>query len=197
MYRYSNYTVNLQLFTVILSEAKGHFSVILFPEQQHIFTVICCVIITVRQGRYQSVEDVPVNKGAGFGNNIFEVCGIDIAAYEQNFNMIAFHSVCEGAGKVNFFYTAQVFDHVIQQFINAQMLAHQALYIGEKRVFGVGGKEFAVAFGVGGKQPCLLEAVELDAYGIGRFAEFSFKTTKVSFGVAVQEELKQQLNTCF
>ena len=140
------------------------------------------------QHGHQVVKDIFINKLAGFGNDIFEVLGIDGTANEEDFDIGAFLSVGEGTGEIYFFYFAQVFYYLVNKLVDAQVLAHKALYVRKEGVAGIGGKEFAVTFGVGGKQSGLFEAVKLKADGVCRFAEFSFETAQVCFGTAVQEE---------
>ena len=149
------------------------------------------------QHSHQVVKDIFIDKLAGFGDDIFEVLGIDVAANEEYFDIGAFLSAGEGTGEIYFLYFAQVFDYLVDKLVDAQVLEHKALYIGEEGVAGIGGKEFAVSFGVWGEEAGFFETVELDADGIGWFAEFSFEATQICFGAAVQEEFEQELYAGF
>ena len=149
------------------------------------------------QHGHKVVKDIFIDKLAGFGNDFFEVEGIDGTANEKDFDIGALLSMGEGTGEVHFFYFAQVFDYLVNNLVDAQVLAHKALYVGKERVAGIGGKEFAVAFGVGGKESGCFEAVKLKADGVCRFAEFSFEAAQVGFCTAVQEEFEQEFDAGF
>ncbi len=170
---------------------------ILLPKKKQVFISQVCKVSIELQNGYQFVQYIFMYKFAGFGNNIFEVGGVNGSANQKYFDIGALLSVGKGIGEVYFFHFAQVLNYLFNQLVDAKVFMHEALYIGEKRVLSVGSKKLALAFGMGSKKAGMFKAVQLEAYGIGGFAEFSFESAQVSFGAGVQEELEQELDTGF
>ena len=59
---------------------------------------------------------------------------------------------------------------------------------------GVGPKELLVAVDLGGEEAGLLELVELEADAVSALPKLGFQVAQVRPGIAVEEELQQQLD---
>ena len=145
-------------------------------------------------GCEDEVADLSGYKWLGFANEGFEVVEIDVGTHDDEVQFFRVEAAGKVADEVDFFGPAEVDDHAFDDAVDAGIFAHEAVDVGEERVFFVGLKHLAVAFGVGFEEAGFFEAVELEAYGIGAVAEFSFETTQIACGAGVQEELQHELD---
>jgi hypothetical protein len=82
-------------------------------------------------------------------------------------------------------------EHRIDDGVDAHIFKQKVVDVVKKSMSGVGFVILTVPLGRRFQQSGFLKTVELYAYGIGRFPEFTFKASQVSFCLAVNEELHQ------
>ena len=138
-----------------------------------------------------------MDQGSGFINNVLKIFQVDFSTNEEKIDRICIFSPCEITRDISFLNGSQVSEHLIYDLVEANILAEDVVDIGEKGMVDICLKDFPVLFFARNQQSCLLEAVQLKPDGIGRFVEFRFQDPQIGFGVAVQEEPEQQLNTRF
>ena len=135
--------------------------------------------------------------GLGAGYEAFQVVEVGVLSHDDEVELVGVEAAGEVADEVDFVGLAEVVDHAFDDVIDAGILAHEAVDVGEEGVLFVGLEDFAVLLGVCFEQAGFFKAVELQAYGIGAVAKLSFEATQIARAGSVQEELQHEFDAGF
>ena len=117
---------------------------------------------------------------------------VGVVANDDDVKFLRVEAAGEVTDEVHFVGLAQVVYHIVDDTVDAGILAHEALYVGEEGVFFVRLKHLAVAIALCFEQTGLLQPVQLDPQAIGALIELFAQPTEVAGAGGVQKELQQQ-----
>lgn len=173
---------------VIQSTAKECFtrqrifspSVSFFPDLEEFFLVEEWALGFELVGGEDEVANFAGDHGLGAGYEAFQVVEVGVLSHDDKVELVGVEAAGEVADEVDFVGLAEVVDHAFDDVIDAGILAHEAVDVGEEGVLFVGLEDFAVLLGVCFEQAGFFEAVEFDADAIGALVEFFTQSTEVS-----------------
>lgn len=148
-------------------------------------------------GGEDGAGDVAVDELFGFGGEAFEVVEVDVVAHEHQFDTSAVAPHGHVAGEVSLGYVADPADHLLNEAVDAGVLAQDAGDVVEQRMAAVGAEHLAVLLHPRHQQSALLEAVQLEPYGIGALAEFLGQPAKMAVYFGGEEELGEDFEAGF
>lgn len=109
-----------------------------------------------------------------------EVGQIDIIAYNGHIDDGAFDAAGPVAGEVYGVYFTEFGHHIVDDVVDAYVVADHGLNGRKEGVFDIDPVHFLIAFMGGVEQTGFFEAVEFDANGVGTFAKFTFQSTQIT-----------------
>ncbi len=176
--------------------SNGHHSTLfrVRPQQQRLRVELFAVQFGVFPGVVDQVTDLAVDQLLNLIDQANEVGFVDIANQNQ-VDDVAVAPTCKIACKVHFLHIAQSRYHILDNFVDPDMLQQDVVQLAEERVRSVRLENFFVAVHMRYQHTGLFQAVQLHADGIARLAEFRLQAAQIRFGAAVEEKFQQQLDT--
>lgn len=159
-------------------------AVIGLPDQKHLIEILAFCKI---RHRIDQVTDFPVDESFRFLDAMDQECLVNIAHEDQIQNFIVDASG-HIARQVDGLQVSQPFRNAFHHYIEADELPDNAVDLIVQRMSPVDLEQLFIAVQGRLQEVGLFKAVQLQADGVGRFAEFRFQTPQIRTVFGIKKE---------